>query len=94
MTGERRNGRRQPRLLALVLSGTADRSIRFEELRRLLLALGFEERIRGSHHIYTHAGIAEIINIQPREGGLAKPYQVRQVRHVIVQYKLAGAEGQ
>ena len=91
MTEARRRASHQRRLLARVLNGTADHTIRFQELRTLLLALGFEERIRGSHHIYTRDGIAEIINLQPRDGGLAKPYQVRQVRHLIVQYKLAGA---
>jgi hypothetical protein len=48
--------------------------------------IGFDERIRGSHHIFTRAGIVEILNLQPR-GSLAKPYQVRQVRNAM--YKLA-----
>jgi hypothetical protein len=78
------------RVLSRVLSGTADRNIRFANLCSLLLALGFEERIRGSHHIYSRQGIPEILNVQPRDGGLAKPYQVRQVREVVVRYGLAG----
>ena len=81
---------RRRRQLERVLSGTADRNIRFDELRAVLLALGFEERVRGSHHIFTRDDIAEILNLQPRDGGLAKPYQVRQVRDVIVKYRLAG----
>ncbi len=80
---------RRQRLLARVLSGAADRNIRFADLCALLLALGFEERIRGSHHIFTRDDVAEILNLQPRDGGLAKPYQVRQARNVIVKYKLA-----
>ena len=74
-----------------ILSGSADRNIRFEELRRLLAGLGFEERVRGSHiyTIYTRPGVKEIINLQRRDGGLARPYQVKQVRHLIVKYKLA-----
>jgi len=87
----RDGGSRRRRLLARVLSGAADRTIRFEALRTLLLSLGFEERIRGSHHIFTRAGVVEILNLQPQAGGLAKPYQVRQVRQVIVNYKLTGA---
>jgi hypothetical protein len=51
--------------------------------------LGFVERIRGGHHIFTKEGIAEILNLQPR-GTQAKAYQVKQVRSIIVQYKLAG----
>jgi hypothetical protein len=75
-----------------VLQGTADANIRFEDLRSLLDGLGFAERIRGDHHIFSKAGVAEILNLQPR-GSLAKPYQVKQVRSAIIRYKLAeGAE--
>jgi hypothetical protein len=77
------------RLLQRVLSGTSDRNIRFGDVRHLLLALGFDERIRGSHHIFTRGDIVEIINLQPSSGGNAKPYQVRQVRNLILKYKLA-----
>jgi hypothetical protein len=75
------------RVLQQVLQGSADANIRFEELRSLLSALGFTERIRGDHHIFSRADIAEILNLQPR-GSCAKPYQVKQVRAVIVRYKL------
>ena len=75
--------------LRRILSGTADANIRFDELRSLLESIGFTERIRGSHHIYTKVGISEILNLQPR-GSMAKPYQVRQVRNVIIRYKPAG----
>jgi hypothetical protein len=92
VTEQQRGVNHRRRLLARVLSGTADRNLRFQELRGLLLALGFAERVRGSHHIYTRSGVAEIINLQPQDGGLAKPYQVRQVRQLIVKYRLAGAE--
>ncbi len=82
------------KILARLLRGTSDSAIDFQDLRRLLHALGFEERIRGSHHIYLRDGIAEILNLQPR-GKLAKPYQVKQVRRVIVTYKLGGtADGE
>jgi predicted RNA binding protein YcfA (HicA-like mRNA interferase family) len=80
---------RRNRTLARVLSGTADLNIRFDELRHLLVALGFQERIRGSHHIFTRENVAEILNLQPREGAKAKPYQVRQVRDIVVRYRLA-----
>src|SRR5438270_11903650 len=72
-----------------VLRGNADANIRFGDLRALLSHLGFAERIRGSHHIYTRDGVAEILNLQPK-GGKAKAYQVKQVRGVIVSYRLAG----
>ncbi len=76
-------------VLKQILSGLADANIRFDDLRRLLERLGFEKRIRGSHHIFRKAGIPEKINIQ-RDGNNAKPYQVRQVRSVILRHKLAG----
>lgn len=77
------------RTLLRILRGTSDRNIRFDDLRGLLEALGFAGRVRGSHHIYTRQDVVEIINVQPREGGLAKAYQVRQVRNIILKYRLA-----
>ena len=71
-----------------VLQGTADANIRFADLRGLLSDLGFDERIRGDHHIFSKTAMAEILNLQPR-GSLAKPYQVKQVRAVVVRHKLA-----
>jgi len=50
--------------------------------------LGFQERIKGSHHIFTRDGVDEILNLQPRQS-FAKAYQVKQVRKALVQYKLA-----
>jgi hypothetical protein len=76
------------RVLQQILSGAADANIRFEDLRSLLVGFGFEERVRGDHHIFTQPSVAEILNLQPR-GSMAKPYQVKQVRTVIVRYKLA-----
>jgi hypothetical protein len=66
-------------LLHRVLSGTADANIRFDQLRSLLTALGFAERVKGSHHIFTKPEVEEILNLQPR-GSMARPYQVKQVR--------------
>jgi len=76
------------KVLEKVLSGLSDQNIRFEELRKLLLASGFQERIKGEHHIYTKQNIAEIINLQPLNNGKAKAYQVRQVRNLFLQYKI------
>jgi hypothetical protein len=82
---------RPRRTLARILGGSADRNVRFADVTRLLLALGFDERVRGDHHIFTLPEVVEILNLQPRENGLAKPYQVRQVRDIILKYRLAGA---
>jgi hypothetical protein len=78
---------RQP-ALSRVLQGDADAGVRFRDLRALLAGLGFSERVKGSHHIFTRTDVAEILNLQPR-GSFAKPYQVKQVRRVILRYKLA-----
>ena len=77
--------------LRRVLSGTSDATIRFDELRQLLLNLGFDMRARGSHHIFRKAGIEEKVNLQ-REGSEEKPYQVRQVRNVLLKYHLGETE--
>jgi hypothetical protein len=88
MGGQSHNKKVRKRVLQQILSGVSDANVRFEDLRSLLAGLGFAERIRGDHHIFTRSGVVEILNLQPR-GSLAKPYQVKQVRDVIVRYKLA-----
>jgi len=75
--------------LLQVLRGTSDSNLSFDDLRSLLRHIGFDERIRGSHHIFTKGNVEEILNLQPK-GVKAKAYQVRQVRGVILRYKLAG----
>jgi hypothetical protein len=67
--------------------GNADANIRFGDLCALLRHLGFAERIRGDHHIFTRDGVAEILNLQPR-GAKAKAYQVKQVRTMSTTYGL------
>jgi predicted RNA binding protein YcfA (HicA-like mRNA interferase family) len=70
-----------------LLRGQSEANVRFEELCHLLQAKGFRMRVSGSHHIFTRPGVLERINLQ-REGSKAKPYQVRQVRKILAQYKL------
>jgi len=77
------------KLIDKILRGTSDANIPFDELRGLLLRLGFDERIRGSHHVYRKEGIEEKLNLQ-QDDGKAKPYQIRQVRFIIIKYHLAG----
>lgn len=82
---------RHEKLLLRILLGRADANIPFSGLRGLLAHLGFEEPVRGDHHIFTRDGLEEIINLQPK-GAKAKPYQVKQVRNIILKYKLGGEE--
>ena len=70
-----------------MLGGAADANIGFRDVRTLLKSLGFEERIKGDHYIFSRDGVVEILNLQPK-GTKAKAYQVKQVRDVIVRYKL------
>lgn len=83
--------RRRDKLLDRILRGTSDASIPFVGMCQLLHKLGLEERIRGDHHIFTKEGVEEILNLQPK-GAQAKPYQVKQVRRVILRHKLGGEE--
>jgi hypothetical protein len=53
-----------------------------------MYALNFQERIKGDHHIFTRSDVVEIINIQPLSNGKAKAYQVKQVRNIILKYRL------
>ena len=80
------------KLLVTVLRGASDANISFGGLRALLNDLEFNERVRGSHHIFTRPGVEEILNLQPK-GSKAKPYQVKQVRDVILKTKLGGQTG-
>jgi len=80
---------RDEKLIDRILRGASDASIGFNELCRLLEHFGFVMRVRGSHHIFSKPGVAERINIQ-RDGAQAKPYQVRQVRAIVVKYQLGG----
>jgi len=70
-----------------ILMRRSDANVPFETLCALLKRLGFDERIKGGHHIFTKDDVEEILNLQPK-GGKGKPYQVKQVRDVILEYHL------
>jgi hypothetical protein len=74
-----------------ILQGSSDANISFTDLCELLKRLGFEEIIRGSHHIFRKEGIEEKPNLQS-DNAKAKPYQVRQIRSILVKYHLSGEE--
>ena len=75
------------KLFYSIMSGTQDRNIKFTDLQKILEVLGFQCRIKGDHFIYWRDGIDEIINIQ-LDGNKAKPYQVKQIRNIILKYGL------
>lgn len=80
-------GKRE-KLLDRIMRGTSDADIPFVGLCQLLKHLDFVERVRGSHHIFSRQGVEEILNLQAKDGK-AKPYQVKQVRTVILKYRLS-----
>ena len=75
------------KLIFQILRGMSDANIAFADLVNLLKHFGFDMRTKGSHHIFRKVGISEKVNLQ-KEGNKAKPYQVRQVRNIILKYKL------
>ena len=75
------------KLLRQVLRGTSDANIAFDDLCQLLIRVGFQERVTGSHHVFRKEDVRERINLQ-QEGDKAKAYQVRQVREVFAAHEL------
>ncbi len=74
------------KILAKILAGS--KNIRFADMTRLVMAFGFHlSRTSGSHHIFTHPGIPELVNLQ-EAGGEAKAYQVRQFLKLVERYNL------
>jgi hypothetical protein len=63
-------------LLDQILSGRSDANVRYNDLLGLLRSLNFEERIRGSHHIFSREGVEEILNMQQA----LKPKPIRSSR--------------
>ena len=57
------------KVLDKLLNGLSDNNIRFEELTSLLVRLGFQEHIKGDHHIFITNEVLEIINLQPLNNG-------------------------
>ncbi len=75
------------KVLLKILVGKSDNNIHFDDVCNLLLSMGFELRIKGSHHIFRKEGINIKINLQ-RDGNMAKTYQIKQVRNMILENNL------
>ena len=74
------------KLLQKALSGS--KNIQFRDIITLVEAFGFRlSRTKGSHHIFVHPEIPELVNLQEVKGK-AKPYQVRQFTKLIERYNL------
>jgi len=74
------------KLLQQVLAGS--KNVRFNDMIGLIEAFGFElSRVNGSHHIFKHPDVRELVNLQ-NANGQAKPYQVRQFLKLVEKYNL------
>ena len=82
---------RLEKLYEYILMRRSDANVPFDALCALLRQLGFDQRIKGDHHIFTKPGVEEILNLQPKNGK-GKPYQVKQVRNVLIKYQLRVGE--
>ena len=80
------------KLIRKIVSGDSDTDTWFHGMSSVLRRLGFQERVRGNHHIFTREQVEEILNLQSIALVKAKPYQVRQVRQIILKYGLGGPE--
>jgi predicted RNase H-like HicB family nuclease/predicted RNA binding protein YcfA (HicA-like mRNA interferase family) len=79
---------RPTELLKRLQSG-AVHNVAFSDFVRLIEAAGFElERTKGSHHIFIHPQINQLMNLQPGPGGDAKPYQIREFLSYFEDYEL------
>jgi predicted RNA binding protein YcfA (HicA-like mRNA interferase family) len=77
-----------PQKLLARLSRGSIKNVAFGDMRRLVEALGFElKRVSGSHHIFAHADVLELVNLQEVDGQ-AKPYQIRQFLKLVERYSL------
>jgi predicted RNA binding protein YcfA (HicA-like mRNA interferase family) len=77
---------KRQKTLSKTLAGS--RNVSFDEFRLLVESFGFRlSRVRGSHHVFTHPKVKELVNLQNVKGQV-KPYQVKQVMELVERYSL------
>lgn len=75
-------------ILLQKLARGALQNVAFADAVSLVESFGFVlARVSGSHHVFSHPKIPEVVNLQ-EVGGEAKPYQLRQVLKLIERYNL------
>ena len=83
---DKTNRMNKHKLLRKILN--VPQNVKFNEMLALVTAFGFVlTRINGSHHIFTHPDIPELVNLQ-NVNGQAKPYQIRQFFKLVERYNL------
>ena len=79
-------GKKQ-KILKQILSGS--KNISFNDIITVVEAFGFTlSRVNGSHHIFIHPKVPELVNLQNAKGK-AKPYQIRQFLTIVEKYNLS-----
>jgi predicted RNA binding protein YcfA (HicA-like mRNA interferase family) len=78
------------KLVEKLLSGRSDANVAFDDLRYVLLRLGFVERVHGSHHVYRNPELPGANLVLQPDGKDAKPYQVAQVRAMLLELASRG----
>ncbi len=80
------------KLLEMALAGSAN--VHFNDMVGLVEAFGFRlSRVKGSHHIFVHSDVRELLNLQEVNGN-AKPYQIRQFLKLVEKHDLELEEGE
>ncbi len=75
------------KLLGRLIQGSVQ-NVSFRDVVNLVRGFGFTQaRVSGSHHIFVHGGIPELVNLQDVSGE-AKPYQIRQFLRIVEKYNL------
>lgn len=74
------------KILAKALAGS--KNIAFNDFVALVAGFGFRlSRTSGSHHIFIHPNVKELVNLQ-NVNGQVKPYQIRQFTELVERYAL------
>jgi predicted RNA binding protein YcfA (HicA-like mRNA interferase family) len=78
------------KLFEKILSGSKDTD--FRDFVKLVESFGFMlSRVKGSHHIFSHPAIPELINLQNFQGHV-KPYQVKQFLKIVEKYNIQSGD--
>ncbi len=64
------------------------KNVAFGDMINMVEGFGFRlDRVAGSHHIFLHSDIPELVNLQKVKGEV-EPYQIRQFLRLIERYNL------
>ena len=74
------------KILKKILDGS--KNISFNDFVSLVEGFGFRlSRTSGSHHIFMHKSVKELVNLQNVKGQV-KPYQIRQFMDLVERHSL------